>query len=334
MMGELLDLLARLSPTNQRLIRELIFKLAQLQQTTIPEDHDATLDYLAQVDPWLTRLLNEGKSPKTIKHYGDHVRRFLSRYPYPKRTHIDAFLAEAITRGNKQETLAHFISALKSFFSYLEDADLISSNVASRIQRPRIPQSLRTAPTVEQVNRILEAPKQLKHQAMLEILVDCGLRVEELVTIRILDVDLDHRLLTVTGKRRKQRQVPLGPEVAGTVKKQIDELRSLDYAGDWLFPGRGEQAHVTTTAVWLYLDRLCSKLFEPHITPHQLRHYFATQMLSHGASLKVTSEILGHKDTSTTANIYWHVLNRQELQDQHEKFRPLRGGVGKLSTIS
>ena len=333
MKEELLTLLDRLSPSNQRLLRELIFKLAQLEQITTPQEHDATLDYTAQVDPWLARLLNKGRSPKTIKHYSSYVRHFLASYPHPRRTHIDAFLAEATTRGNQPVTIAHIINALKSFFSYLEDVELVTTNAASRIERPQVPRTMRLAPTIDHLARVLEASKRLRHQAMLEILVDCGLRCEELVTSRISNVDLERRLLTVTGKRRKQRQVPLGPQVASTVKRQIDELRSLGYEGDWLFPGRDDNNHLSTCAVWLHLNRLCIKLGQPHMTPHQLRHYFATQMLSQGANLKVTSEILGHAQVSTTADIYWHVLNRQEILDQHAKYSPLRETVSRLSTV-
>lgn len=334
MQEELLTLLDRLSPSNQRLIRELVFQLAQLQQLTMPEQHDATLDYTAQVDTWLTHLLNKGRSPRTIEHYGIYVRKLLARYPHPRLTHIDAFLAEATARGNKSVTIAHIASALKSFFIYLQDAELVTTNTASRIQRPSVQRSIRTAPADDQVARILEASKHLRHQAMLELMVDCGLRDGELVTIRISNIDLEHRLLTVTGKRGKQRQVPLGTEVAGIIRKQSEELRSLGYEGDWLFPGRVDSNHVSTCAVWLRLNRLCIKLGLTHITPHQLRHYFATQMLSQGASLKVTSEILGHSRTSTTTDIYWHVLNQKEILDQHDKFSPLGGVREKLSTIS
>jgi integrase/recombinase XerD len=332
MKQELISLLEQLSPSNQRLLRELMWQLAQHETKTITWEHDTTLDYLAQVAPWLTHLLNQNRSPRTIKQYSDHIRHFLSSYPRPKLTHVDAFLAEATARGVKQKTLAHTISAIRSFFSYLESVDLISTNVASRVLRPHLQRSITSAPSSDNVSRILEVPKRQKHQVMLGILVDCGLRVEELVTLQVSGVDLEHRLLTVMGKGRKPRQVPLSPEVVDVVEKQIGELRSQGYAGAWLFPGRAGRDHVSTCAVWLFLDRLCHKLGLPHVSPHQLRHYFATQMLSQGASLKVTSEILGHAQVSTTANIYWHLLNQQEVVNQHSRFTPLKRTRSKLST--
>jgi len=327
MKEELLTLLDRLSPSNQRLLRELIFKLAQLEQITTPEEHDATLDYAAQLDPWLMRLVNRGLSHHTIRNYGGYLRHFLARYPHPRRTHIDAFLAESTAHGMQPASLTQVINALKSFFNYLVDVEVVTTNVASRIERPHLQRSLRLAPTVDHVARVLEASKSLRHQAMLELLVDCGLRCEELVTICISKIDLEHKLLTVMGKGKRERQVPLSSTVANIVRSQVGELRSVGYDGDWLFPGQGTGDHVNTDSVRDLLQRLCRRLSIPKITPHQLRHYFATQMLSSGANLKATSTMLGHKKTSTTADIYWHVLNQKEILDQHDKYSPLRENV-------
>jgi site-specific recombinase XerD len=323
MKEELLTLLDRLSPSNQRLLRELIFKLAQLEQITTPEEHDATLDYAAQLDPWLMRLVNRGLSHHTIRNYGSYLRHFLARYPHPRRTHIDAFLAEATARGMQPSSLTQVINALKSFFNYLTDVEAVSTNIASRIERPHLQRLIRLAPNVDHVARVLEASKSLRHQAMLELLVDCGLRCEELVTICISKIDLENKLLTVMGKGKKERQVPLSPAVARTVSCQIGEIRSVGYDGDWLFPGQVAGDHVNTDSVRDYLRRLCRHLELQKITPHQLRHYFATQMLSSGANLKATSTMLGHKKTSTTVDIYWHVLNQKEILDQHAKYSPL-----------
>jgi len=324
MNAELLTLLDRLSPSNQRLLRELIFKLAQLEQLATPEEHDAQLDYTAQIDPWLANLLNRGMSHHTIKHYGAYVRNFLARYPHPRRTHIDAFLAEATARGSGPGTIAHIINAIRSFFNYLRDVEAITTSPASRIQRPKLPRSLRKSPTSDQVALLLEASKSPRHQAMLEILVDCGLRCEELATIRISNVDLERCLLTVIGKGKKPRQVPMGSATASIIWHQIEAVNSTGYDGDWLFPGQGPGSHVSTDSVRSFLERLCMRIGVHKITPHQLRHYFATQMLSSGANLKVTAAILGHAQASTTADIYWHILDQKELVEQHARFSPLR----------
>lgn len=324
MNAELLTLLDRLSPSNQRLLRELIFKLAQLEQLATPEEHDAQLDYTTQIDPWLASLVSRGMSHHTIRHYGAYVRHFLARYPHPRRTHIDAFLAESAAGGKQPPTTAQIINALKSFFNYLRDVEAITTSPASRIQRPHLPRSIRQAPTVNQVTVILSGAKSPRHEAMLRLLIDCGLRVHELVTMRISNVDLERCLVTVMGKGKKERQVPMSPDVGRHILTQIDSLRSIGYDGDWLFPGRDPSSHASTDSVHSYLERLCRKLEISRISPHQLRHFFATQMLSSGASLKVTAEILGHAQASTTANIYWHILDQKELVEQHARFSPLR----------
>jgi len=320
----LLTLLDRLSPSSQQLIREMTSKLAQLEQITTPEEHEFTLEYTAKIDPWLASLVNRGFSHHTIRNYGNYLRHFLDRYPLPQRTYIDTFLAEAIARGIKPASLTQVINALKSFFNYLTNVEAVSTNIAERIHRPHHPQSLRLAPAADHVARVLEASKSLRHQAMLEVLVDCGLRCEELVTICISKVDLEHKLLTVMGKGKRERQVPLSSAVANIIRSQVGELRSIGYDGDWLFPGWVPGKHLTTDAVRDFLQRLCRRLSIPKITPHQLRHYFATEMLSSGANLKATSTLLGHKKTSTTVAIYWHIVDQKELVDQHAKFSPLR----------
>jgi site-specific recombinase XerD len=221
-------------------------------------------------------------------------------------------------------TINHIISAIKSFFNYLNDVEVVTTNVASRVQRPRLQRTIRKAPTADHVAVILSEAKSLRHQAMLEILVDCGLRRAELVTIRISNIDAENRLLRVTGKGRKERQVPISPAVVNIVSSQVNDLRSTGYDGDWLFPGQDPAGHVTADSIHSYLERLCRKLDIPRISPHQLRHYFATQMLSSGANLKVTAAILGHAQASTTADIYWHILDQKELVEQHARFSPLR----------
>jgi integrase/recombinase XerD len=312
-----------MSPSDQRLLRELVFKLAQLEQLATPEEHDAQLEYTTKIDPWLDSLVNRGLSHHTIRNYGSQLRHFLVRYPHPRRTNIDAFLVEATARGVKPASLTQVINALKSFFNYLCDVDVITTNPTSRVQQPHQPRSIRKVPTVDQVTVILREAKSPRHEAMLRLMVDDGLRVHELVTIRISNVDLINRLLTVTGKGGKQRQVPMSPATTSIIWHQMETVSSTGYHGDWLFPGQVAGAHVKTDSVRDFLQRLCRRLSIPKITPHQLRHYFATQMLSSGANLKVTAAILGHAQASTTADIYWHVIDQKELVEQHAKFSPL-----------
>jgi site-specific recombinase XerD len=155
-------------------------------------------------------------------------------------------------------------------------------------------------------------------------MVDCGLRLSEVARARIDMIDLDSHLAIVLGKRKKQRQVPLSEATAQVIKEHLQQLKEADYAGPWLLPGMNPEKPTALRTIDDYVASLCRRLGIQPITPHHLRHYFATQMLSHGANLKATSSILGHSSTSTTANVYWHLVDQQEVIDQHSKYSPLQ----------
>ena len=319
---ELLRTYNRLSPSKQRLIREMLWSLAQLEQVTVPEDHDARLDYQSYIDPWLRHLVAQGLSHHTIRHYRQLVRDFLQDYPHPKTTHIEAALADLADTGHKPGTIAFALSALKNFFTYLAERDVTTTNPAAKVHPPRVPMTIRQAPTTEQVTALLNTPKSLMHQTVLTLLIDCGIRAGELTALGIQDV---HRnLITVTGKGNKTRQVPLSPSTMTLVAAHVHSLHATGYTGHWLFPGRHPDHPITGDAIRDHFEQLCRKANIPHITPHQLRHYFATQILAHGGKLKATSAMLGHAHTSTTANIYWHIIDQQEIIDQHTKFSPMQ----------
>jgi integrase len=161
---------------------------------------------------------------------------------------------------------------------------------------------------------------------MLLIFADCGLRLSELATIRVSDADLPKATLVITGKGQKQRQVPLSQQTVDAIRKQVSNFAEIGYTGPWLFPGVAPGSHYSIRGIDEYFSRVSRRL-GIKVTPHQLRHYFATHTLSHGASIKAISAILGHVDTSTTADIYWHILDQQEITDQHAKYSPLKGAL-------
>ena len=324
---ELLQVLGRLAPSNQRLIRELVWKLAQLDQLTIPEHYDAALDYTSELDNWLTHLVAAGMSPNTISHYRRYVERLLREFPHPTRVHLEAFLARAVASGRQPGTVAFITYAIKSFFGYLADTEVITTNPAAKLSSPQVPLRTRKAPTSAQVTSLLAAAKNQRHQLMLLLMVDCGLRVSEVASAEVANIDLSHKLLRIIGKGSKERCVPFSDVTAREIQAQLIYLEAAAYAGPWLFPGRDPGQHVSIRAIDDYLAQLCAQNDIARITPHQLRHYFATMMLSHGASLKATSAMLGHARASTTTDIYWHIFDQKEIADQHEKYSPV-----KLST--
>ena len=325
--GDMLDIFARLSPSNQRLVRELIWKLCQLEQLSTPEDHDSRLDYQACLGQWLQHLVTAGRSPNTIAAYARYLRWLLTDYPHPTKPHIDAYLARMVTSGRKPATVAMVTYALKSFFSFLLERDIATTNPSANLHAPHHPQEIRHSPKPEVVQQLLDIPKKPRHQLMLLLMVDCGLRLSEVATARIDFVDLPNRLITVTGKRRKQRHTPFSPITAFAMRQHLGDLTQADYTGPWLFPATDPTKPAALRTIDDYFAALCRRAGIQPITPHHLRHYFATHMLSSGASLKAVSTMLGHARTSTTADVYWHIIDQQEIIQQHTKFSPLKGAL-------
>jgi len=323
-MNQLLDNFARLSPSNQRLVRELIWKLCQLEQLAIPEDHDSRLDYGACLDRWLHHLVTDGFSPNTLAPYSRYVSWLLIDYPHPTKTHIDAYLARMVASGRKPATIAMVTNAVKSFFSFLIDEDIAKTNPAAKLHAPHRQLEVRQAPKPEIVQQLLDAEKKPRHQLMLMLMIDCGLRLSEVAGARLDLIDLDTRLITVLGKGKKQRQTPFSAATGRVIQEHLQDLKGAAYTGPWLFPGVGPDKPAALRSIDDYMAALCRRLGIKPISPHYLRHYFATQMLSHGASLKATSTILGHASPSTTANVYWHLIDQQEVIDQHSKYSPLQ----------
>jgi len=324
-MTDFLSLIARLSPSKQRLVRELVWNLAQLERLTVPEDHDARLDYQSHVGPWLESLIARGYSKETIRHHRRQVERLLEVYPHPSQTLIETYLARMITAGREPATVARALETFRGFLGYLAERNITTSNPAAKVPRPQLPHKYRKPATPEQVRAMLEAQASLRHKAMLYLMVDCGLRVNELATALISNIDA--QMVTVVGKGSKTRQVPMSSETTQILNAHIGELRSLGYLGDWLFPGREPGAHITTDGVRDFVYRLSVKAGAGRLSPHQLRHYFATSILSQGANLKAVSIMLGHADTSTTVDTYWHILDQKEITDQHAKYSPLKGAL-------
>jgi site-specific recombinase XerD len=309
------------------LVRELTWKLCQLEQLAIPEDHDSRLDYAACFDRWLQYLVTAGFSPNTIAPYARYVRWLLIDYQHPTKAHIDAYLARMVASGRKPSTIAFVTHAIRGFFAFLVDRDIATTNPAIKLHAPRVPQEIRQAPRPEIVQQLLAIPKKPRHQLMLLLMIDCGLRLSEVARARIDLIDLSQRLISVVGKGSKHRQTPFSQITALAISEHLSDLSDASYTGPWLFPGMDPAKPAALRTIDDYFATLCRRAGIQPITPHHLRHYFATQMLSHGANLKATSAILGHASPSTTANVYWHLIDQQEIIDQHAKYSPLKGAL-------
>jgi len=322
-MAALITLLSRLSPSKQRLVRELIFSLAQLERLTIPEDHDRRINYTAHIDTWLQSLVAQGISAETIRVYKRNVKTMLARHPHPTQTHLEAYLADLIARGRTASTVCGAIDAAKSFFGYLADRAVTCANPAAELQRPRRGDGLRKPATQEQIQALFTACYSEKYRLLLMLLCDTGTRVTELASMQLNRISKDS--IVITGKGKKTRSVPISSQTAAAIQLQLRHLEATAYPGPWLFPGRDPAAHISADSIRDYFYYLCRLAGISRVTPHQLRHFFATATLSAGASLKAVSTILGHARTSTTVNTYWHIVDQREVAIQHAKYSPLKG---------
>ncbi len=246
-------------------------------------------------------------------------------------THADiqGFLAHLVGGEKAKATsTSRAISSLKRLFRYLLRQNRISADPTLQIATPKLPRSLPKSLTEQDVELLLYAPDAqtplgLRDRAMLEVLYATGLRVSELVSLSVAQVSLDMGVVRVMGKGSKERLVPMGEEALDWIRRYLAEGRAVLLAGklsDALFvTQRGE---AMTRQMFWYLIKKHAKLagLGKPLSPHTLRHAFATHLLNHGADLRVVQMLLGHADISTT-QIYTHVA-RERLKQLHTQHHP------------
>ena len=232
------------------------------------------------------------------------------------------------TKRLSSESVYLEIAALRAFYRFAENEKLLSANVAEHLSLPRRWQRLPKALTDQEINRLLapeslETPEHLCSQAIMELAYASGLRLAELRTLRLEQLHLEAGFINVIGKGNKERVVPVG-------RKAVEALARYLEAGRPKLVTRKSPANVFLTrrgtpfaavTLWLRIkNRVRRAGVERNITPHMLRHSFATHLLEHGADLRVIQELLGHANISTT-EVYTHVTGNR-LRDIHRKFHP------------
>lgn len=237
-------------------------------------------------------------------------------------------LAWRLEQGFKARSTARMLSGLRGFYRYLLREGLIAEDPTLQVELPQIGRPLPKSLSEADVEALLAAPDidepiGLRDRAMLEVLYACGLRVTELVSLTLEQVNLRQGVLRVFGKGSKERLVPLGEEAMAWIERYLRESRVFLLDGkpsDVLFPSlRGEQ--MTRQTFWHRIKHQAqvAGIGKP-LSPHTLRHAFATHLLNHGADLRVVQMLLGHSDLSTT-QIYTHIA-RQRLQELHAQHHP------------
>jgi integrase/recombinase XerD len=244
------------------------------------------------------------------------------------RADLLGYLADLSVQGRKARSAARLLSTLRQFFHVAVREGWAASDPTLQIDAPKLGHPLPKSLTEAEVEALLAAPdtaaaEGFRDRAMLEVLYACGLRVSELVGLRPEQVSMAQGLVRVVGKGDKERLVPLGDEAAHWLRAFHAGPRDELLGGrpcDAVFPTRrGEQ--MTRQAFWHRIKRhALTAGIQKHLSPHTLRHAFATHLINHGANLRVVQMLLGHSDLSTT-QIYTHVA-RERLKELHAQHHP------------
>jgi integrase/recombinase XerD len=288
------------------------------------------------VDQFLDAIwMERGLSQNTLGAYRADLMT-LGRSLSEKKKSIDsadksdllAFIAGRVEGGAKPRSTARQLSSFRRFFRYIMREGLRNSDPTADIEMPRIGRSLPKTLSEDEVESLLHAPntdEPLGHRdrTMLELLYATGLRVSELINLKQSQVNFNQGVLRIVGKGDRERLIPLGEEAQRSMRDFIDGPRMeilLERQTDYLFPTRrGDR--MTRQAFWHIIKRYAEKAgVRKKMSPHSLRHAFATHLLNRGADLRVVQLLLGHSDLSTT-QIYTHVA-RERLKDLHAQHHP------------
>lgn len=281
---------------------------------------------------WMER----GSSQNTLAAYQSDLRAF-ARWLALERARglreadevdLGDYLGVLVKQGRKPRSTARLLSCLRQFYQHLQRQGLIECDPSARLDSPRLGRPLPGSLSEQEVERLLAAPdvseaRGHRDRTMLEVLYATGLRVSELITLRPDQVSLTQGVVRILGKGGRERLVPLGDEASHWLRDYLRGPRA-DLLGartsDYLFP-TGRSEHMTRQAFWLLIKRYAIEAgVTTPLSPHTLRHAFATHLLNHGADLRVVQLLLGHSDLSTT-QIYTHVA-RERLRQLHARHHP------------
>ncbi len=289
-------------------------------------------------DQFLNHLTVErGLSANTLEGYSRDIYRFISLMEsrgVRALAHCDiedivAFIVKMRQEGLSPSSCARAISAVRTFFRFLLHEKVLQHTPLGLVESPRRVQRLPNVLTLHEVERLLETPERdtpegIRDLAMLELMYATGLRVSELVGLKTHQVNMEVGYVVPMGKRSKERIVPMGTAALRCLQHYLDGIRSALLKGKdspYLFVTRRGKP-MTRQWFWKLIQHYARKCqISRKISPHTLRHSFATHLLAGGADLRSVQSMLGHADISTT-EIYTHVT-RERLKEIHQKFHPL-----------
>lgn len=284
-----------------------------------PEYH-----YNEYIEKYFDYLKYERKlTENTIAAYKNDLKAFDAFFEHKiinlKYEDIQRYLKCINSLSNK--TVAHQVTVIHSLYNFLMNDGYITSNPCENISSPKLEKKLPSFLTKEEINKLLDieflTPYDYRNKAMLELLYASGLRITELLNLQLTDVDLKNQFVRVLGKGRKERIVPIGEIATKHLKIYLEEYRPgllKKKMSDYLFISNASTT-MTRQGFFKIIKNECKKKhIDKEISPHTIRHSFATHMLANGADIRIIQELLGHEDISTT-QIYTHVVNEKLKKD-------------------
>ncbi|WP_340121027.1 site-specific tyrosine recombinase XerD [Methylobacter svalbardensis] len=277
--------------------------------------------------------VEQGLSENTLSAYGSDLRIFAKWLAGKPMLEVDggelsSFLASRYKDGIGNRSTARILSSLRRFYGYYIRENSIKVDPTALIESPHIGQLLPTSLSEKDVELLLDAPEVtnalgFRDRAMLEMLYATGLRVSELVNLKFEQISFRQGVVRIIGKGNKERLVPVGEEAMSWLEDYMSQARKTllgERQCDYLFVTNRADG-MTRQAFWHIIKRHAKKAgINKELSPHTLRHAFATHLLNHGADLRVVQLLLGHADLSTT-QIYTHIA-RERLKELHAKYHP------------
>ncbi len=302
-------------------------KIANMRKLDDIEEHILLYNTYIEYERRLSKNTIAGYNNDLFKYHEYLSKNNINKVKDITKKDINDYLIE-LTEKEKLTTksLARKLTTIKNFHTFLFQHEYIPINVASSIERPKLVKSLPKVLTVEEIDQLLDIELNTifdyRDKAMLELLYASGLRISELLSLTMNDIDLENCLVRCMGKGKKERMIPIGEYVIDSMNNYLDKRTKLYLMNkdEHLFLNNHGKVLSRSGFFKMLKHRLSMKQINVDVSPHTLRHSFATHMLENGSDLRTVQELLGHADISTT-RIYTHISN-QKVKNDYETYHP------------
>ncbi len=260
--------------------------------------------------------IEKGLSTNTVNAYRRDLSDFLEfcncELNLVSRSHLNSYIFKLREKKYSPTSVARKIASLRGFYKWLCANEICTSNPTLTLEQPKLPQKLPKVMTIEEIESILNQNLTIEQKVIVELLYGCGLRVSELANLEISNIDINAKYLQCLGKGSKERIVPLGKKAISALKNYLPQRDYLIIkfhinSKQLLINENGRL--VTRQDIYNFISEQGKKIHK-HISPHTLRHSFATHLLENGADLRIVQELLGHSDVSTT-QLYTHISKKR-----------------------